>query len=288
MVPARGCGSLEREGIGVKVKVSNKELRSITDDAVKRGWSLAMGGGTHFHLTNGGHRVVIASSPSDTNGFKNVLRRIANCEAGMCEHGGEGAVVSDASKMREARMQRAAARADREQAEAAARIRMQQREELKENMQTIVEKPKRKTVKRGPSKQRVAAERWARWYVGDRPGASKAQPEVLAASKQAGHSGPQARAALIAAGAVPVDHGRNGATWEFPSADHTSTESTPVVDFPASQQGLAMVHASGGSDAGECDTEWARLEGMVAVLGHPALIRQVDRVRRLVQSAEHE
>lgn len=279
---------MEREGDGVKVKVSNKELRSITDDAVKRGWSLAMGGGTHFHLTNGGHRVVIASSPSDTNGFKNVLRRIASCEAGACEHVGAPAVVVDASELREARLQRAAARAEREQAAAVARIRMQQREELKANMKTMVEKPKRKTVKRGPSKQRVAAEKWARWFVGDRPGVSKAHPEVVAASKQAGHSWPQARAALVAAGAVPVDHGRNGTTWELPAEARTSTESTPAVDIPDSQGGEATLYAARVVSSGECDTEWARLEGMVAMLGQSALVRQVDRVRRLVHGGEHD
>lgn len=221
----------------MKVKVSDKQLRSITDDAVKRGWSLAMGGGTHFHLTNGGHRVVIASSPSDTNGFKNVLRRIASCEAGSCEHGGEGAVVVDASELREARMARAAARAEREQAEAVARIRMQQREELKASMKTIIEKPKRKTVKRGPSKQKVAAEKWARWFVLDRTGNEWPQSRLASVAKHTGHSWPQARAALIAAGAKPIDHGRNGTTWKFPAEGHTSTESAPAVDIPARKGG---------------------------------------------------
>lgn len=83
-------------------------------------------------------------------------------------------------------------------------------------------------------------------------------------------------------------HGRNGTTWEFPAEIDTSILRGVEGGFPETEHATGSTSPVRGVSGGECDTEWARLEGMVAVLGQPALIRQVDRVRRIVHSGEHE
>jgi hypothetical protein len=76
--------------------ISNKELKKVAKQAVKRGWIVDRESNSgHLTLRHGEHphhRITVASSPSDRNAYKHMQRRILRCEAGRCEHGTPAAI----------------------------------------------------------------------------------------------------------------------------------------------------------------------------------------------------
>lgn len=73
------------------MKLSNKDLGKVVKEARSRGWSLtSKGRAKHAFLSHDdapGHRIPIASSPSDRNAAEHVRRRMRRCEEHRCEHG---------------------------------------------------------------------------------------------------------------------------------------------------------------------------------------------------------
>lgn len=67
--------------------VPNKELRGVVRTALRNGWQQQRGGNKACHTWIAhpdGHRIPIASSPSDKNAAFHVKRRIRHCEEGRC------------------------------------------------------------------------------------------------------------------------------------------------------------------------------------------------------------
>lgn len=271
-------------------KVSDKELRAVATDAERRGWNLGVGGGGHHKLTNGHHRITVASSPSDSNAYKNFARRIGKCEAGTCEHGMPAAQVTAKVDGREARMLAAQERLDRAALRAAEKAMLTTTTPVGATVATATKEPRKMTTKT-KRRSREAAEKWARWMASR--GGEMTHPKVIAELEKAGHSWAAARSALIAAGAVQVARGRGKTPlWRFPGVISVTeagagSSITSDANVPASEGGQATVHApspvSSGESLTELAVEWARLEGMVAMLGHGSLVEQVAKVKEMVE-----
>lgn len=73
------------------LKLSNKDLAKVVKAARSRGWQHVPPSGTGHtflvHESSPGHRIPVASSPSDRNAAHHLRRRMRRCEEGRCEHG---------------------------------------------------------------------------------------------------------------------------------------------------------------------------------------------------------
>lgn len=69
--------------------IKDKDMRKVVRSARERGWLLTAGGKHAFlvHADAPGHRIPVASTPSDNKATDNVRRRMRRCEEHRCEHG---------------------------------------------------------------------------------------------------------------------------------------------------------------------------------------------------------
>lgn len=247
------------------VRLSNKDLRRVADEAVRRGWNLEPGKG-HHTLRNGHHRITVASSPSDRNAHHHFARRIRKCEAGTCAHGAPGAEVGAAD----------------ERAERLAADRARNERKLKEVELTMTNTPVARKAKPIDPKVKgkggrtapklAAATGFVKRYLAEH--GPTEHPDLLIAGVLEGHAEGTMRKAIGAAGARIERRGP-----KRPALVHHSLHPTPA---PAPEPDPIPPAAEPRSLDRAAEREWARLEGMAEALGNDALIGQVAKLKAIV------
>lgn len=267
---------------------TNKDIRDTVADAVVRGWVVVKKDRSHDVLRNGQHRVGITGTPSDKRSAKLLAADLKRCEKGECLHGGEPATVLKV----DTRADRLAK--DRERNERALRE-AELRLATTTHTPTVKPQPKEPMVasgtRRKPKVEKAA--KWLAWYLGEH--SPREHPQVIRDGMKAGHADATIRKAMTelecrierrGPQSCALVHSKAENTLEAHTLAGTPQEASTAPARPVS--GHASAPASVGTHDRAVDREWARLEGMAAMLPNDwgTLVgEQVQKLRALIGEA---